>query len=156
MDNKTISKLKNEIKKLKNCKTSSLITYKLIHQNNKENKLYNSLILQNENDDIIKPFLILKPNNKYCINYSITLNMLKDIDFECIFLLGVKDLNKFKIIKGSKIIGNKINVINNQLLLNNTILYETDTKQEIYIISCFDDNIIEFNLHKSILKYSII
>jgi len=157
-----INTLKCEIKKLKNCKYNKPITtYKLIYQENRDNKMYNALLFDNDYDDLLsdkelKPFIYLNSKCKYIINYSITLDVVHDGHFQCSFLLGTKDGKKFKIIKGSKTICNQSHAIGKQIIINNSILYETDTKVEIFMICCFDETKVKFSCDKSILKYTTI
>lgn len=161
MDDK-ITKLKNEIKKLKTYKYDKPIhSYRLIHQKNEDNKMYSALLFDNDYDNCmsnkaLKPFVHLRPKLKYVINYSITLDILKTGTFQCFFFLGTKDGKKFKIIKGSKTCCNSSQVINKQIILNNTLLYETDSKTEIFLICSIDESRISVNSDKSILKYSSI
>lgn len=165
---KLVDNLKSKIKKLENqtktiC-TDSMTTYR-IHMpisNNKNSKKYVGLLFNNNYDtssDITDSkdsisFIKLKKNNNI-INYSITLKVdSKDIrDNICTFSLGIRDgTNKIKIIKGSKVQYDILkDVVDSNIIVNNTTLYEALENQELCLIADISKKCTLIN-KKSIIK----
>jgi hypothetical protein len=172
---KLVDNLKSKIKKIeqhaKNVHSGEMITYR-IHMpisNNKNSKKYVGLLFNNNYDissDITDSkdsisFIKLKKNNNI-INYSITLKIdsikdLKDIkegkDNICTFSLGIRDgTNKIKIIKGSKVQYDILkDIVDGNIIVNNTILYEALDNHELCLISSLSKKASLIN-KKSIIK----
>ena len=164
---KLVDILKTKIKKLeqqKSIKTEEMITYRIHQPITNNHKKYVGLLFNNNYDlsseitdsvDSISFIKLKKKNN--IINYSLTLKVdidNKDIkDNICTLSLGIRDgTNKIKIIKGSKVqIDIKKDIVDNNIIINNTVLYEASDNQELCIIANLSKKIIVVN-KKSIIK----
>lgn len=119
--------------------------------NIKTNKKYIGLIFIS--DTFIKSSFITLSKNIYIINYYITLqidnkNTFNNNNNNYFFSLGIKnnDLSKVSIIKGSKQhINIKNNIINNQIIIKDMLLYEACDNQELCLI-------VEFNKRSKIIE----
>lgn len=119
--------------------------------NIKTNKKYIGLIFIS--DTFIKSSFITLSKNIYIINYYITLkiddkNAFNNNNNNYFFSLGIKNnnLSKVSIIKGSKQhINIKNNIINNQIIIKDMLLYEACDNQELCLI-------VEFNKRSKIIE----
>jgi hypothetical protein len=161
---KLVDNLKTKIKKLETNKkihntSSSMITYKLqmpitTYFNSKKYVALLFNIHNSDNSNGISFIKLEKTNN--IINYSIILKVdhkNTNTDNICSFSLGIRDDgNKIKIIKGSKVQYDVLqNTIDENIIINNTILYESTDNQELCLIASLSKKCTFIN-KKSIIK----
>ena len=107
--------------------------------------------------DYIKQKSILRLDNdcNYIINYSIQLKIeSSNLNENSFFSLGIKEKNNknIRIIKGSKQqFNNKAMVINNSILVNNTIIFTSENDQELCLIAEIGPDVKIIN-KKSLIK----
>lgn len=166
---KLVDNLKNKIKKIENqakntkIKTEEIQTYRIFSPLKASSKKYIGLLFSNNydsseeitNSENCFNFIKLKKNNNI-INYSITLKIndsIKDKNNICSFSLGIRDKNeKIKIIKGSKIQCDILkDLIDDNIIINNTTIYEALENQELCLIADLTKNCVVVN-KKSIIK----
>lgn len=166
---KLVDNLKHKIKKLetqtKIHRNGEMQTFRIYASNSKNpSKKYTGLLFNNnyessteltDSKDSISFIKLYKNNN--IINYSITLKIVyndtKNTDNICTFSLGIRDNNnKIKIIKGSKVQYDILkDVVDEHIIINNTILYEALDNQELCLIANISKKCILVN-KKSIIK----
>jgi hypothetical protein len=85
------------------------------------------------------------------INYCLTIKT-DDLNKHCSFALAIKENNKIKIIKGSKMIYyfNK-KMDDKEITLNNTLIYNSEKNEELCLIGTVVNNI-EIISEKSFIK----
>lgn len=154
----SINKLKNNINELKKTKNNkpNFLCFKLIFPDNKmTNKKFIAFLFSNhfenkKNDEQSISSIFLKKKHNI-INYCLTLKMKNNIEENnfCSFALAIKENNKVKIIKGSKI-NHQINS-NDLIHINNTILYNSNKEEELCLITSTTNNF-EIISDKSFIK----
>jgi hypothetical protein len=171
--NLKIKKLDTQIKSkpissLNNIQNNTIIkAYSISYPNNHDkNKKYIGLMFDENFDDFStetnissknkSPFIKLKKGNNI-INYSLCLDIdnfnSNQLNYIC---LGIKDKtsSKVRIIKGSKYIfnlNNKYQIINDKLIINNTIIYMSDNNEELCMITDLTSKS-KINSSKSLIK----
>jgi hypothetical protein len=160
-----IKKLNNETKNISQSSNSVMMSYKIStpNINNQNYKKYTGLLFTSNTtgkniSETISWIKLSKSNN--VINFSISLKINGKIsnmdDSICSFSLGIKDVgNKIKIIKGSKIQSDIKNSVDNNIIINNTILYESLENQELCLIAKINKNCSIIS-KKSIIKILVL
>jgi len=166
---KLVDNLKNKIKKIeaqaRTTKNNEIQTYRIhVPISNNSSKKYVGLLFNNNYEasteitssrDSISFIKLNKYNN--IINYSITLKIdskdTRDKDNICTFSLGVRDgNNKIKIIKGGKVQYDVTkDVVDGNIIVNNTTIYESLENQELCLIANISKKCTLIN-KKSIIK----
>jgi hypothetical protein len=162
---KLIDNLKIRIKKLDTLRRNSYFiksyNISLPTHNNKifigllfdEN--FNDFCTNSENSNTKISFIKLKGST--IINYSLLLliDKIPEVHTICSICFGIKtDQSKVRIIKGSKYIfdiSNKNNLVNNQIIINNTIIYSANMHDELCMIAVLHDKC-KIITKKSIIK----
>lgn len=156
---KLINNLKeniSELKKSKNDKAKFLFFKIILPVSTDTHKKYLAMLFNNEiNDkeiDSSKNIMCIYLKKRYnIINYCLTIKT-DDLNKHCSFALAIKENNKIKIIKGSKMnyYFNK-KTDDKEITLNNTLIYNSEKNEELCLIGTVVNNI-ELISEKSFIK----
>jgi hypothetical protein len=156
---KLINNLKeniSELKKSKNDKAKFLFFKIVLPLSTDTNKKYLALLFNNEihgkEIDSNKNIMCICLKKRYnIINYCLTLKT-NEFNKNCSFALAIKENNKIKIIKGSKMnycFSKKID--DKEITLNNTLIYNSEKNEELCLIGTVLNDI-ELISEKSFIK----